>query len=82
MNQSVITLEGSDCDKRKTHQKLCKEPDALRCTLAVSLNVSGRFTGYIYTRRFLRFLVQIYLYLQALRFGCRIFYRLPFLLKI
>ena len=28
-NQSVITLEGSGCDNRKKHYKLCKESTAL-----------------------------------------------------
>ena len=29
ISQSVITLEGSGCDKREKHQKLCKELAAL-----------------------------------------------------
>ena len=43
-NQSVITLEGSGCDKRKKPYKLCKESAALWCGPAVSLDVSNRFT--------------------------------------
>ena len=45
INQSVITLEGSGCDKRKKHKKLCKESATLWCTPAVCLDVSDRFTG-------------------------------------
>ena len=40
-----ITLDGSGCDKRKNHLKLCRESTALRYTPAVSLDVSDRFTG-------------------------------------